>query len=479
MSFVDIRFLIFFPTVLVLHILTPPRFRWILLLIASYLFYMAWKPSYGLLLLGITVIDYVAGLLIARSTKSTQRKIFLIISLAANLGILFFFKYFNFFFDTLGQATHALGLAASFPLLSILVPIGISFHVFQSMSYTIDVYTGKAQPVRHFGKFALYVSFFPQLVAGPIERPSGLLQQFFEDRPFSLEKAQRGALLMLWGFYKKVGIADNLAPVVNAIYANPTLYPGPSLIIGAVLFSYQLYCDFSGYTDIARGAALMLGYDLVENFNRPYIAISIADFWRRWHISLSSWLRDYMYLPLAFGGKRLSKMRIYVSMFVTFTLIGLWHGANWTFVVMGALFGTYMIVGSLTEQWRKRVLNTPAWFKRLITFSLVTFAWIFFRAQTLTSALYIASHLTSGIPTFISNFGWHVLAADAPIFTTAVGVLGIGIVASGEALHERGVFTRFKTLPSSIQISLYGAALFALLIVGAFTSSQSFIYFRF
>jgi D-alanyl-lipoteichoic acid acyltransferase DltB (MBOAT superfamily) len=272
MSFVDVRFLVFFPVVVLLHFLLPARFRWIFLLLASYAFYMAWKPEYGLLLALITLIDFTAGQVIGKSENARVRTSTLILSLGANLGILFYFKYFNFFFASIGSALGAMGSTASIPVLDIILPIGISFHIFQSISYTIDVYRKTTEPVTHLGKFALYVSFFPQLVAGPIERPKGLLVQFFEDRRFDPVRAREGVQLMMLGYAKKVVIADNLGPIVDAVYRDPQAFPGPSLAIATILFAYQLYCDFSGYTDIARGSAKILGYDLAENFRQPYAA---------------------------------------------------------------------------------------------------------------------------------------------------------------------------------------------------------------
>ena len=485
MSFVDIRFLFFFPAVVLGNFLLPERFRWAWLLVASYFFYMLWRPEYALMLLFITALDYFAGLGMGIDRHPHRRKLYLAASLIGNLGILFIFKYFNFFFDSLGALLHAVGSGATLPTLSLLLPIGISFHIFQSLSYTIDVYKKKFEPVRHFGKFALYVSFFPQLVAGPIERPSELLTQFFEARRFNLEKARRGALLMLWGFYKKVAIADNLAPMVNAVYASPSSFSGPSLILATMLFAYQLYCDFSGYTDIARGAANILGYDLVKNFDRPYISTSVAEFWRRWHISLSSWLRDYLYYPLAFAGKEVTPLRLYASLFITFVLIGLWHGAAWTYVIMGALFGMYLVVGSVTQRWRERVFSLPTWLKRGIVFALVCIAWIFFRAPSLSEAWYIVSHLLARIPEFTASLTsasgiMTAVLMGAPLFTSLVGILGIVAVEGGEALWARGTLTQlYAKLPPRAPLLACAAAVFVLLIIGAFSASQQFIYFQF
>lgn len=484
MSFVDLRFLFFFPAVVIGHFLLPRKFRWILLLVASYVFYMAWKPEYSLLLAAITLIDFCAGYLIGTRTETTFRKRILYVSLAANLGILFFFKYFNFFFDTISGALHSIGVGASFPVLDIILPIGISFHIFQSISYTIDVYKGKAKHVTHLGKFALYVSFFPQLVAGPIERPNGLLVQFFEDRGFDRTKAVAGVKLMLMGFFKKIVIADHLAPLVNAVYASPADFTGPSIIIATVLFAYQLYCDFSGYTDIARGSAMILGYDLALNFNRPYNSATVAEFWRKWHISLSSWLRDYLYTPLALGGKHHSAQRAYISIFVTFVLIGLWHGANWTYIIMGAIHGIYLISGSITSRWAiRRKFSLPKPLKIITVFALVSFTWIFFRAKSTTDAIYIVEHLFSGVGHFFSQlftlngFASTVLMGT-PFSSFIIGFLGIFVLEGYETLSRKNI----ALLPSKsrpLRLAALGVLVVLIILLGAFSLPEQFIYFQF
>ncbi len=485
MSFVDVRFVFFFPTVLVLWMLTPKRFRWVPLLIASYIFYMAFKASYGLLLFAITCIDYVAGLAMGADQNEHRRRLYLAASICANLGILFYFKYFNFFFTSLHEVLGAAGIATHFPLLNIILPIGISFHIFQSMSYTIEVYRRKFTPVKHFGKFALYVSFFPQLAAGPIERPQGLLKQIVEGRQFSLEMAQSGTRLMLWGFFKKLVIADNIATAVSAVYAHSSLYPGPSLVLATALFAYQIYCDFSGYTDIARGAARFFGYELMINFNRPFHAISMTDFWNRWHISLTSWLREYLYQPLVFSSKRITPTRIYTSLFVTLTLIGLWHGANWTYVVFGALHGMYLVVGGLTGRWRSTYIHTPRFLKQLTVFALVCTTYVFFRSPTINIALSILAGLGRGIPSFFASLTSvaglsHVVFMDSAIWPTIVGLAGIVALELVEALHARGVLIpRLIRTPEFARMTLYAGAICAILLLGSFSSGVQFIYFQF
>ena len=298
MSFSSIHFLLFFPIVTALYFATPYRFRWLLLLFASCYFYMAFVPVY-ILILGFTiVVDYFAGILI-ENAQGRRRKWLLIVSLVSNIGVLFIFKYFNFFNTNLKALAEAIHWNYSLESLSIALPIGLSFHTFQAMSYTIEVYRGNQKAERRFGIYALYVMFYPQLVAGPIERPQNLLPQFYEKHDFDYQRVTDGLKLMAWGFFKKIVIADRLAVAVNLVYNAPYKYTGLPLIIATYFFAFQIYCDFSGYTDIARGAARVMGFRLMKNFNRPYFATSVADFWTRWHISLSTWFKDYLFTPLA------------------------------------------------------------------------------------------------------------------------------------------------------------------------------------
>jgi alginate O-acetyltransferase complex protein AlgI len=497
MSFVDIRFLVFLPVVFVLHYAMPERFRWLLLLIASYIFYAAWKPEYTVLLFAITVLDFVAGINIAATENKHMRRVWLGASLIGNLGILFVFKYFNFAFASIEAFLAALKLGANVPFLTLVLPIGISFHVFQSISYTVDVYKKKVAPTRHLGKFALFVSFFPQLVAGPIERPTHLLQQILRGGEFELDAARNGMKLIAWGYFKKLVIADNLAPAVAAVYAAPSHFPGPSLIIATFLFAYQLYCDFSGYTDIARGVAKLFGYDLMLNFERPYAARSVGEFWRRWHISLSSWLRDYLYYPLAMGGKRITPVRLYASLVITFVLIGLWHGANWTYVMMGFIFGCYLVIGSITESWRNQIANKlgvkrfPALrhtLQVIITFSLVSLAWIFFRAPDLHTAFYFLTHLFSRTGEFINSVKSsasfrHVVLMDTEItglHGMIIAVPAIVFLETVDYLRAHGKFAAFfSRVPRIVRFCLYAAFAVGVLVFGQFATLIPFIYFQF
>lgn len=374
--------------------LLPHRHRWKLLLAASCYFYMTFVPIY-ILILGFTiVIDYFAGILIENSTGK-KRKNFLILSLVANIGVLAVFKYYNFLNDNLSFLLGNIGYQNHVPYLNILLPIGLSFHTFQAMSYTIEVYRGNQKAERHFGIYSLYVMFYPQLVAGPIERPQNILHQFHVKQHFNYNNAAEGLKLIVWGLFKKVVIADRLSIYVDAVYNNADQHSGLTLIVATVFFAFQIYCDFSGYSDIAIGCARVMGYNLMINFRRPYLAQSIKEFWSRWHISLSTWFRDYLYFPL--GGSKVPIPRWYLNLFIVFMVSGLWHGANWTFIIWGALHGVYQIFSvSFKKLNEKNILGyrplTNA-FHVLITFSLVSFAWIFFRANNVNEAFAICKSI--------------------------------------------------------------------------------------
>lgn len=491
MLFNSIHFLIFFPVVTVLYFLIPHRFRWALLLFASCYFYMVFKPVYILILALTIVIDYVAGIYIERN-EGKKRKWLLILSICANIGVLAVFKYYNFFNESLQEVIGILGIGIPTPpILEILLPIGLSFHTFQSLSYTIEVYRRKIPAERHFGIFALYVMFYPQLVAGPIERPQNVIWQFKEKHYFEYERVKLGLQLMMWGMFKKVVIADRLAGFVNTVYNDVHSYSGISLILATFFFAFQIYCDFSGYSDIALGSAQVMGYKLMLNFDRPYFSKSISEFWQRWHISLSTWFRDYLYISL--GGSRVSRPRWYFNLFFTFLVSGLWHGANWTYVIWGALNGFYLIaelqwknaVEKLREKsfgWSKFGLNLIL---ILLTFSLTCFAWIFFRANNLQDALYVVTHLFDGFlslpmdltsPQFLKLkvlFGrdkWDFIIAWAAIaFLLFTHYLQRG--KSGRTLlNQQSVAIRW---------AFYFSIVFAILFFGAFNESQQFIYFQF
>ncbi|HRI89041.1 MAG TPA: MBOAT family O-acyltransferase [Candidatus Hydrogenedentes bacterium] len=482
MLFNSLHFVLFFPLVATAYFLLPHRFRWVLLLAASYYFYGSWSWKYLALLLLTTAVDWIAALRIAASDRQPKKRAWLIASLVCNLGVLFTFKYFNFFIESAREAAAAWGLDIPYPGLELLLPVGISFYTFQSISYTVDVYRGLTPPQRHLGKYALFVAFFPQLVAGPIERSWHLMPQFDTPHKLDLTRIRSGALLMLVGFFKKLVIADRLALYVDAVYNNPADYEGWPLIVETYFFAFQIYCDFSGYSDIAVGGARILGFDLMRNFKRPYFATSIVDFWHRWHISLSTWMRDYLYIPL--GGNRATPRRVAMNLFIVFVLSGLWHGANWTFVVWGALHGGYICIARYFEARRTpdpspnagSGPSTAATFlKVVVTFHLVLFAWIFFRADTLTNAYLIIIRALEGL-------GASPLAIFDPIPVVEfwTGLFCVGLLLGLQYLEERGrpLEGRLNDSARPLRWAVYCVLLLCVLFFGKFTSQQ-FIYFQF
>jgi alginate O-acetyltransferase complex protein AlgI len=387
MLFNSVEFLIFFVLSTVLFFMIPHRFRWFLLLFASCLFYMFFKPEYILILAFTIAIDYYAGLKIDSAVDHAVRKKYLVLSLIANIGILAVFKYYNFINDNITGLFNLTGLKNPIPYLRIILPLGLSFHTFQAMSYTIEVYRGNQKPERHFGIYALYVMFYPQLVAGPIERPQNILHQFHEKKNFNYDRVVLGLRIMLLGFFKKIVIADRLGVYVDSVYKDIEHASSISVLIALFFFSFQIYCDFSGYSDIAIGSAKVLGYDLMTNFNNPFISKNITEFWRRWHISLSSWFNDYLFTPLVIAKRDWGKWSVVFALLITFLLSGLWHGAGWPFLIYGLLYGIAVSFEFLTKKTRLRVsrkipvviYNTVS---ILLTFSFVTFALVFFRAGT-------------------------------------------------------------------------------------------------
>ncbi|MFZ1785889.1 MAG: MBOAT family O-acyltransferase [Ferruginibacter sp.] len=402
MLFNSLEFLVFFIVVTTVFFALPHKYRWFHLLAASCYFYMAFVPIYIVILFGTIIIDYFAGIWIERAT-GTRRKWLLIISIISNIGVLVVFKYYNFFLDNLNAATGHAGSDTVFPYLNILLPIGLSFHTFQALSYTIEVYRGNHKAEKHFGIYALYVMFYPQLVAGPIERPQNVLHQFHEKKFFDANDFFIGFKMMIWGFFKKIVIADRLAILVNQVYNHPTEHNATMLLIATVFFAIQIYCDFSGYSSIAIGAARVMGFRLMTNFNNPYQARSINEFWKRWHISLSTWFRDYLYISM--GGNRVSVPRWYFNLFFVFLVSGFWHGANWTFLIWGALHGLYLVAEILVSKTREtgagknrlpKYSGVRRFLQVCLTFTLVTFAWIFFRANSVSDALYIVKNIIKG-----------------------------------------------------------------------------------
>jgi alginate O-acetyltransferase complex protein AlgI len=483
--FNSFEFLVFFPTVTGLFFILPHRFRWLLLLLASCYFYMFFKPIYILILFSTIIIDYFAGLLIHKTQDQKQKKYFLILSLCANIGILAFFKYFNFLNMNLSHVLEVFSFRNPIPFLEILLPIGLSFHTFQAMSYTIEVYRGNQQPETHFGIYALYVMFYPQLVAGPIERPQNVLHQFHEEKFFEYHRVVSGLRLMLWGFFKKMVIADNIGVYADAVFNHPNDQNSATFLIGAMCFCIQIYCDFSGYSDIALGSARVMGYDLMRNFNVPYISKNIKEFWTRWHISLSSWFRDYLYIPL--GGNRKGERRKYMNVFIVFLLSGLWHGASWNFVVWGGLHGTFVLLSDV--KFGKRQKPVPEensafvdMFKVLFTFFLVTLIWIYFRVTDVSLATHAVKTIFTGWGDFFNGIQngqpvFHGLGIeDKKFFMGLVAIIIIFYIVDKvkDNLKIRDLF--YKT--PVVRYALYFTLTFMILVF-SYVKEVAFIYFQF
>ncbi len=474
MLFNSFDFLLFFPIVCILFFLSPHKYRWLILLLASCYFYMYFIPVYIFILAGTIVVDYFAGILIEKS-KGKERKYYLIISLISNILVLAVFKYYNFILDNLTAILESVGLHNHLSYLSILLPVGLSFHTFQAMSYTIEVYRGNQKAEKHFGIYALYVMFFPQLVAGPIERPQNVIHQFHKKINFNLSNFAKGSKLMLWGFFIKVVVADRLSVYVNAVYSNVDHHSGITLLLATLFFSIQIYCDFAGYSYIAIGSAKILGFDLMTNFNRPYFAKSISEFWKRWHISLSTWFRDYLYFPL--GGNKVAKYRWYFNLFIVFLVSGIWHGANWTFVIWGALNGFYLIFAIVTQRYRNVINNflglnknkyVFSFIQIITTFLLSSFAWIFFRANNVNDAFTIIHKISMGLTSD--------LFVKFDVFFAVL--IGLSILFLKE-IREEYFTNKFEFIRNpSLRVLVFSTLIILILLLGVFDSGQ-FIYFQF
>ena len=474
MLFNSLQFLGFFIIVTTTYFIIDHKYRWFLLLASSCYFYMAFIPIY-ILILGFTiVIDYFAGIFLENSTGKSK-KWFLIASLVANIGVLAVFKYYNFLNDNLSVLLNANGYKNPIPHLSILLPIGLSFHTFQAMAYTIEVYRGRQKAERKFGIYALYVMFYPQLVAGPIERPQNLIHQFYEKHEFDIDRIVEGIKQILYGLFKKSVIADRLTIYVDEVYNNVNNYHGFALIIATFFFAIQIYCDFSGYSDIAIGVAKVMGFKLMRNFNKPYFSKSVAEFWSRWHISLSTWFRDFLYISL--GGNRVSIPRWYFNLFIVFLISGLWHGANWTFVIWGALNGIYLISEILVQRHLKFVGKADfgragRLFRMILTFILIDFSWIFFRANNLKDAFYVIRNIFIGL-----GQSFH-LVFDKRAYL--ILVLGFFALEYFQRDHDYLPFLKPQTKLSGYLVNafIYSLFIWSIIVFGEF-GNKEFIYFQF
>ena len=492
--FNSLEFLLFFSLVSLVYFLIPHKVRYLWLLAASYFFYMQWNAAYALLMLLSTVITYLSGYFIEKcdaKSKEGLKKLCVAISFISNIAILFFFKYFDFMLHNLNVALGWVGASPLHPNFDVLLPVGISFYTFQALGYTMDVYRKDVQHEKNFLRYALFVSFFPQLVAGPIERSSNLLHQLREKHTFDPKRAVRGLSLMLWGYFLKLVIADRAALLVNTVYNDPTneLHTGFVVVVATVLFAFQIYCDFASYSEIARGCAEVMGLKLMKNFDTPYLSKSIGEFWRRWHISLSSWFRDYLYIPL--GGNRKGRTRKNLNLLIVFFVSGLWHGASWNFVIWGMLNGVYQVIGDYTKSIRKKfgtaLKNRPNFsgklLKVLATFGLVCFSWIFFRANSTRDGFRMVKNLVAEWNPWIFTdgtiFNLGLDRGDMLVLALALLVLLVVSVAKYKKLEirqwlsQQGLWFRY---------AVYLLALFAVLIFGIYGAdydAASFIYFQF
>ncbi|MBK8657586.1 MAG: MBOAT family protein [Bacteroidetes bacterium] len=477
MLFNSLEFAFFLPIVFVLYwfILNRNlRLQNFFLLAASYFFYGWWDWRFLGLIFFSSSIDYAVGLLISNTADSRKRKSYLVATLTVNLVILGFFKYFNFFAQSFQALLAVFGIEASFTSLNIILPVGISFYTFQSMGYAIDVYRKDIEASKDTISFLAFVSFFPHMVAGPIMRAKKLLPQFYKSRIFNYEYAVSGLQFLLLGFFKKVVIADNAAKLADTVFNNPSGHSGWSAAAGVIFFTVQIYCDFSGYSDMAVGIARLLGFDLMQNFRTPYFSLSIRAFWQRWHIALSTWFKDYVYIPL--GGNRVGEAKRYVNLFVTFLISGLWHGANYTFLVWGAMHGIFMIVEDLISAHSK--LKLPNFFRWLITFCLVSFAWIFFRAKSVNDAAELIGNLFNpGSLVAFKDLLLAVYASHQFVLILAACMILLFIIELQLSCITPDVW--MTKLPKPLRISLYYLLLFLIVFMGLSDLSPNFIYFNF
>ncbi|MCF8295476.1 MAG: MBOAT family protein [Bacteroidales bacterium] len=469
MLFNSIEYLIYLPLVIIFYYLLPHRFRWIFLLAASYYFYMSWEVKYALLILFTTTYNYFIARWFTVLKSEMKRKMAFISVFVVNLGLLFFFKYYHFITGSAITILDAIHIPAKFPDLNFLLPVGISFYTFQTLSYMIEVKQGKQEVEKHFGYFALYVVYFPQLVAGPIERYARLAPQLKSNISFSYANLRKGLQLILYGLFVKMVIADNLSPLVDQVFAKPAEFQSWSIITAVFFYSFQIYSDFFGYSTIAIGSSLLIGIKLMDNFNTPYLSRSISEFWNRWHISLSTWFRDYVFFSL--GGSWVKFRRLWLNIMIVFMVSGLWHGANWTFVIWGALHGLYYMTEKSLGNWfpvfnvkRNRII---AVISMLGTFLLASFAWIFFRSASLADAILF-------IKSIYLNFG-----SGSSLSIPVINWLLLGLFILSDILLYN---TRFDTwLDNKSLIVRWFVYIILLFSIAALSgvNNHPFIYFQF
>jgi alginate O-acetyltransferase complex protein AlgI len=478
--FTSVQYFVFLTTVVILAFLLPYRFRWLLLLVASYFYYATWNVSYIVILLGITLVIQFTAIQMSGASQQSSKKRWLLVSLFVNLGLLFFFKYSGLFGNSLSQLFGSLGVPFSFPVFDFVTPVGISFYTFQALSYSFDVYRGKLTSVPQSRVIASYVAFFPSLLSGPIGRSTNFIPQLLERKEVDESNLTQGMRLILFGLFKKIVVADNLGLIVDAVYIAPSDVGRIPLLITTYLYTLQIYTDFSGYTDIAIGSAKMLGYDLLQNFRQPYFASSIRDFWHRWHISLTTWLRDYLYIPL--GGNRVSTWRWYTNILVVFVLSGIWHGAGCNFLIWGLLHGLFLLVGIWTTNIRQVLLSLfrldrcPV-FRNLIgilvTFHLVSFAWIFFRAKSIHHAVEIITNL------FQNSSAADLLYFGTSLHQLVIGLVAFSVVVAWDVVEMKQPMSHWlDAKPRWIRWLLYYVVLFSIISLGP-SGRQDFIYFQF
>ncbi len=494
MLFNSLHFLLFFPIVCLIYYLIPQKIRCIWLLLASYYFYMSWNPMHIFILAGVTLITYLCGLLLGKNNKKegnkTAGKIVILVGCVLLLSTLSLFKYSSFLLDNIQKAFNIVHISVNVPKFSPALPIGISFYIFQALGYIIDVYRGNAESEKNPIKYATFIAFFPQLVAGPIERFSNLSSQLSQKHDFDPDAIKNNLLLMLWGFFLKMVIADRIAIFVDTAFSSLEIVDGWYVLVAVILFAFQIYCDFNGYTLIAIGAAGVMGFKLMDNFKAPYCSTSVRDFWSRWHLSLTNWFRDYLYIPL--GGNRKGKIRKYINQMIVFLFSGLWHGASWSYVIWGGINGAYLVIGDLTKGLRDKLKDLLRLKKdslcdriaqSIITFFLIDFSWLFFRAGSLSrSKMVIHKILSASDMALLFDGRLYNLGLDEKNFRLMM--VSIMILLAIDVLHKKGISIRNKLREQSLWIRfLFPIAMIMSILIfgiyGAQYEASAFIYFQF